>query len=122
MMNCETIFNFISQMKIKELNLQKNVNVSSNLKTLNDIFLKCYEEHSLRIKMIDANKHEVCKKQTIIVANMTKVNRYDSESFLITKVELEYRLTFEHDSMTNRQCKKYSKENSCSDRRKRFEI
>jgi cobalamin biosynthesis Co2+ chelatase CbiK len=57
-MNCEIIFNFISQIKIKKLNLQKNVNVSSNLKTLNNIFLKCYEEHFLRIKMINANEHE----------------------------------------------------------------
>ncbi len=39
-MNCEAIYNFISQMKIKELNLQKNVSVSSDLKTLNDIFFK----------------------------------------------------------------------------------
>jgi hypothetical protein len=61
-------------MKIKKLNLQKNVSVSSNLKTLNDIFLKCYEEQFLRIKMIDANEHEVRTKQTIIVANMTKID------------------------------------------------
>ncbi len=74
MMNCETIYNFISQMKIKELNLQKNVSVSSDLKTLNDIFLKCYEEHFLRIEVIDVNKHEVRTKQTIIVANMTKID------------------------------------------------
>jgi hypothetical protein len=74
MMNCETIYNFISQMKIKELNLQKNVNVSSNLKTLNDIFLKCYEEHFLRIEMIDANEHEVRIKQTVVIANMTKID------------------------------------------------
>jgi myo-inositol-1-phosphate synthase len=74
MMNCETIYNFISQMKIKELNLQKNVNVSSDLKTLNDIFLKCYKEHFLRIEMIDANEHEIRTKQTIIVANMTKID------------------------------------------------
>jgi hypothetical protein len=74
MMNCETIYNFISQMKIKKLNLQKNVNVSSNLKTLNDTFVKCYEEHFLRIEMIDANEHEIRIKQTIVVANMTKID------------------------------------------------
>jgi myo-inositol-1-phosphate synthase len=73
-MNCETIYNFISQMKIKELNLQKNVSVSSDLKTLNDTSLKCYEEHFLRIEMIDANEHEIRTKQTVIVANMTKVD------------------------------------------------
>jgi hypothetical protein len=74
MMNCETIYNFISQMKIKELNLQKNVNVSSNLKTLNDTSLKYYEEHFLRIEVIDANEHEIRTKQAIIVANMTKID------------------------------------------------
>jgi cobalamin biosynthesis Co2+ chelatase CbiK len=74
MMNCKTIYNFISQMKIKKLNLQKNVNVSSNLKTLNDIFLKCYEEHFLQIDMIDANEHEIRIKQIIIVANITKID------------------------------------------------
>ncbi len=73
-MNCETIYNFISQMKIKELNLQKNVNVSSNLKTLNDTSLKYYEEHFLRIEVIDANEHEIRTKQAIIVANMTKID------------------------------------------------
>ncbi len=61
-------------MKIKELNLKKNVSVLSDLKTLNDIFLKCYEEHSLRIEMIDANEHEVRTKQKIIIANMTKID------------------------------------------------
>jgi myo-inositol-1-phosphate synthase len=71
-------------MKIKKLNLQKNVNVSSNLKTLNDIFLKCYEEHFLRIEMIDANEHEVRTKQTIIVVNMTKIDMILSLSWFVT--------------------------------------
>ncbi len=74
MMNCEAIYNFISQMKTKELNLQRNVNVSSNLKTLNDTSLKCYEEHFLRIEMINANEHEIRTKQAVIVANMTKID------------------------------------------------
>jgi hypothetical protein len=69
-------------MKIKELNLQKNVNVSSNLKTLNDISLKCYEEHFLRIEVIDANEHEIHTKQTIIVANMTKIDMILNFSWL----------------------------------------
>jgi myo-inositol-1-phosphate synthase len=107
-------------MKIKELNLQRNVSVSSDLKTLNDILLKCYEEHFLRIEMIDANEHEIRTKQTIIVANMTKIDMILSFSWL---KELNSNIDWcEHDSMTNRKCWKYSKENSCSDRRKRFEI
>jgi hypothetical protein len=82
MMNCETIYNFISQMKIKEMNLQRNISVSSNLKTLNDIFLNCYEEHFLQIEVIDANKHEIRTKQTIIVANMTRIDMILSLSWL----------------------------------------
>jgi hypothetical protein len=82
MINYETIYNFISQMKIKELNLQRNVNVSSDLKTLNDTFLKCYEEHFLRIEMIDANEHEVRIKQTIIATNMMKIDMILNFSWL----------------------------------------
>ncbi len=48
--------------------------MSSDLKMLNDIFLKCYEEHSLQIEMIDVNEHEVRTKQTIITTNMTKID------------------------------------------------
>jgi hypothetical protein len=61
-------------MKIKKWNLQKIVDVSSKLKTLNDIFFKCYEAHVLKTKMIDSLKRKIRIKQTIIVANMTKVH------------------------------------------------
>ncbi len=74
MINYETIFNFIWQMKIKEWDFQKIVNVSSKLKTLNDIFLKYYDEHILRIKVIDVTRYEIRTKQTIIVADMTKID------------------------------------------------
>jgi hypothetical protein len=40
-------------MKIKKWNLQKIVDVSSKLKTLNDIFFKYYKTHILKTKMID---------------------------------------------------------------------
>jgi hypothetical protein len=61
-------------MKIKKWDLQKIVDVSSKLKTLNDIFFKCYEAHVLRTKIIDSSKREIRIKQIIIVANMTKVH------------------------------------------------
>ncbi len=48
--------------------------MSSELKTLNDISLNCYEEHFLRIEMIDANEYKIRTKQTVIVANMTKID------------------------------------------------
>ncbi len=82
MINYKTIFNFISQMKIKEWNLQKIVNVSSKLKTLNDTLLKCYDEHILRIEMIDVTNHEICTKQTIIVVNMTRIDMILNLSWL----------------------------------------
>ncbi len=74
MIDCDATFNFISQMKIKKWNLQNIVDVSSKLKTLNDIFFKCYEAHVLRTKMIDSSKREIRIKQTIIVAKMTEIH------------------------------------------------
>ncbi len=74
MINCDATFNFIFQMKIKKWNLQRFVNVSLELKTLNDIFFKCYETHVLKIEVIDSLKREICIKQTIIVANMTEID------------------------------------------------
>jgi hypothetical protein len=61
-------------MKIKKWNLQEIVDVSSELKTLNDTFFKCYEAHVLRTKMIDSSKRKIRIKQTIIVANMTEIH------------------------------------------------
>jgi hypothetical protein len=74
MINCDATFNFIFQMKIKKWDLQKFVNVSFELKTLNDILFKCYETHVLKIEVIDSSKREIRIKQTIIVADMTKVD------------------------------------------------
>jgi predicted SAM-dependent methyltransferase len=74
MIDCDATFNFIFQMKIKKWDLQKIVDVSSELKTLNDTFLKCYEAHVLRTKMIDSSKREIRIKQTIIVADMTEIH------------------------------------------------
>jgi hypothetical protein len=74
MIDCDATFNFIFKMKIKKWNLQKIVDVSSKLKTLNDIFFKCYEAHVLRTKMIDSSKQEIRIKQTIIVVDITKIH------------------------------------------------
>jgi hypothetical protein len=73
MINCDATFNFIFQMKIKKWNLQKIVDRSSKLKTLNDIFFKCYEAHVLKTKMINSSKRKIRIKQIIIVANMIKI-------------------------------------------------
>jgi hypothetical protein len=74
MINCDATFNFIFQMKIKKWDLQKFVNVSLELKTLNDILFKCYETHVLRIEVIDSSKRKIRIKQTIIIADMTKID------------------------------------------------
>jgi hypothetical protein len=74
MIDCDATFNFIFQMKIKKWDLQKIVDVSSELKTLNDTFLKCYEAHVLRTKVIDSSKRKIRIKQTIIVADMTEIH------------------------------------------------
>jgi uncharacterized metal-binding protein len=74
MIDCDATFNFIFQMKIKKWDLQKIVDVSSELKMLNDILFKCYETHVLKTKMIDLSKRGIRIKQTIIVANMTRIH------------------------------------------------
>jgi hypothetical protein len=86
MIDCDETFNFIFQMKIKKWNLSKIVDVSSELKTLNDIFFKCYEAHVLKTKMIDSSKRKIRIKQTIIVANMTKIHIILSFFFLLKKL------------------------------------
>jgi predicted SAM-dependent methyltransferase len=74
MIDCDATFNFIFQMKIKKWDLQKIVDVLSKLKTLNDTFLKCYEAHVLKTKIIDSSKREIRIKQTIIVVDMTEIH------------------------------------------------
>ncbi len=60
----------------------KIVNVSSKLKTLNNISLKYYNEYILRIKVIDITNHEIRTKQTIIVVNMTIIDMILNFSWL----------------------------------------
>jgi hypothetical protein len=73
MIDYDVTFNFIFQMKIKKWDLQKIVDVSSELKTLNDTFFKCYKAHVLKTKMIDSSKRKIRIKQTIMIANMTEI-------------------------------------------------
>jgi hypothetical protein len=61
-------------MKIKKRDLQKIVNVSSKLKTLNDIFFKCYETHVLKTTIMNSSKRKIRIKQIIIVTNMSKIH------------------------------------------------
>jgi hypothetical protein len=74
MIDYDATFNFIFQMKIKKWDLQEIIDVSLKLKTLNNIFFKCYEAHVLKTKIIDSSKWEIRIKQTIIVADMTKIH------------------------------------------------
>jgi hypothetical protein len=41
---------------------------------LNDILFKCYETHVLKIEVIDSSKREIRIKQTIIVADIIKID------------------------------------------------
>jgi hypothetical protein len=74
MIDCDATFNFIFQMKIKTWDLQEFVNVSFELKTLNDTLFKCYETHVLRIEVIDSSEREIRIKQIIIVVDMTEID------------------------------------------------
>lgn len=74
MIDCGAAFNFISQMKVKEWDLQGTVDVPPGLKTLDGTPLKCYEAHVLRTGVTDATGHEIRTKQAIIAADMTGVD------------------------------------------------
>jgi hypothetical protein len=120
MIDCDATFNFIFQMKIKKWNLQKIVDVSSKLKTLNDFFFKCYEAHILRTKIIDSSKQKIRIKQTIIVANMTKIHMI-LNFFWLKKLNSDIDWFFVIIRWRIENAKKISKENSCYDRRDWYE-
>jgi hypothetical protein len=74
MIDCEITHNFISQIKIKKLNLKKIDAVSLELKQLDDISLQIYETHFLNIEV---KNHESREKRAIYImidVNMTSID------------------------------------------------
>ena len=60
MINSEAIRNFMSQLKIQKLNFSFFVEMNVKLCTINDTSLYVYEEHNLRVNVMNA--HERTKK------------------------------------------------------------
>jgi hypothetical protein len=74
MIDCEITHNFISQIKIKKLNLKKISAVSLELKQLDDISLQVYETHSLDIEVKNHKNREKRAIYTMIDVNMTSID------------------------------------------------
>ena len=58
MINNNITFNFISQFKIKELNIINIEKILKKLKILIDILLRVYQAHILKIKIIDKTNQQ----------------------------------------------------------------
>jgi hypothetical protein len=74
MIDCEITHNFISQIKIKKLNLKKIDAVSLELKQLDDISLQAYETHFLNIEVKNHESREKRAIYTMIDVNMTSID------------------------------------------------
>jgi hypothetical protein len=74
MIDCEITHNFISQIKVKELNLKETGAVSLELKQLDDTPLQVYEAHSLDIEVKDHESREKRAIYTMIGVNMTGID------------------------------------------------
>ncbi len=74
MINSNVIENFINQLKIKKLDFQNEISIKSNLKILNDIFLKTYHAHNMRL-IVTNNKNFVHQKKHITIEiNMNEID------------------------------------------------
>jgi hypothetical protein len=74
MIDCEITHNFISQIKIKKLNLKKIDAVSLELKQLDDISLQAYETQFLDIEVKNHENREKRAIYTMIDVNMTNID------------------------------------------------
>jgi hypothetical protein len=74
MIDCEITHNFISQIKIKKLNLKRIDAVSLELKQLDDISLQVYETHFLDIEVKNYESREKRAIYTMIDVNMTSID------------------------------------------------
>jgi hypothetical protein len=74
MIDCEITHNFISQIKIKKLNLKKIDVISLKLKQLDDISLQVYETHFLNIEVKNHENHEKRAIYIMINVNMTSID------------------------------------------------
>jgi hypothetical protein len=74
MIDCEITHNFISQIKIKKLNLKKIDAISLELKQLDNISLQIYKTHFLNIEVKNHESREKRVIYTMINVNMTSID------------------------------------------------
>lgn len=74
MMNSDATFNFISQFKMKKLNIINTEKISKKLKILNDILLRVYQAHILNIRMIDETNQQRTDDEMLLRMDMIKIN------------------------------------------------
>ena len=74
MINNNATFNFISQLKMKKLNIINIEKISKKLKILNDISLRVYQAHIFKIKMIDETNQQRIDDETLLKIDMIEIN------------------------------------------------
>ena len=73
MMNCDVIKNFISQLKMKKLNIKEFYASASKFKTFDDITLRTYSNHILLIKIVDQTNYVNFDRHNFIATNMMNI-------------------------------------------------
>ena len=71
--NCDVIKNFISQLKMKKLNIKEFYASMSKFKILDDIILCTYSNHILLIKIVDQTNHVNFDRHDFIATNMMNI-------------------------------------------------
>ena len=74
MMNNDVTFNFISQLKMKELNIINIEKILKKLKILNNILLRVYQAHIFKIKIIDETNQQRIDDETLLKIDMIEIN------------------------------------------------
>ena len=73
MMNCDVIKNFIFQLKMKKLDINKFYVSVSKFETFDDIILRTYSNHILLIKIVDQTNHVNFDRYDFIATNMINI-------------------------------------------------
>ena len=74
MIDLRTIFNFISQIKIKKMKFDEFDNISSDLKTLDETSLRVYQEHTLQVNVSNNSDRERFDNHKILNVVMIEID------------------------------------------------
>ena len=73
MMNCDVIKNFISQLKMKKLNIREFYVSISRFKIFDNTILRTYSNHILLIKIVDQTNYVNFDRHDFITTNMMNI-------------------------------------------------